>query len=80
MRFVWVHSTVHTLLAVHTSVLTVHTLVLINETQGGKSAHIIFGDADVEECAANVLTCFTTNSGQCCCAGTRVLVRALVVL
>jgi aldehyde dehydrogenase (NAD+) len=39
---------------------------------GGKSANIIFADADLDAAAKNVLMAFTTNSGQCCCAGTRV--------
>ena len=45
---------------------------------GGKSAHIVFADCDLEAAAPNVLMGFTTNSGQCCCAGTRVLVQEAV--
>ena len=31
---------------------------------GGKSANIVFPDADMDAAAANVLMAFTTNSGQ----------------
>jgi aminobutyraldehyde dehydrogenase len=43
---------------------------------GGKSPHIVFGDADLAGAADQVLLGGTYNSGQECCAGARVLVEA----
>jgi aldehyde dehydrogenase (NAD+) len=45
---------------------------------GGKSANIVFGDADVEKAVAGAVTAFTYNAGQVCSAGTRLLVDASV--
>lgn len=42
---------------------------------GGKSANIVFDDADVEAAAAGSTLAFTWNSGQWCAAGTRLLVQ-----
>jgi aldehyde dehydrogenase (NAD+) len=42
---------------------------------GGKSANIVFGDADLEKAAAGSLMAFTANAGQVCSAGTRLLVQ-----
>lgn len=42
---------------------------------GGKSANIVFDDADVEAAAAGSTRAFTWNSGQWCAAGTRLLVQ-----
>jgi acyl-CoA reductase-like NAD-dependent aldehyde dehydrogenase len=45
---------------------------------GGKSAHIVFADADVEQAAAATAGAVWNNSGQVCTAGTRVLVQRSV--
>ena len=45
---------------------------------GGKSANIICPGVDLDAVAPNVLLCFTAMMGQCCCAGTRVLVHASI--
>ncbi|WP_242484624.1 MULTISPECIES: aldehyde dehydrogenase family protein [unclassified Rhodococcus (in: high G+C Gram-positive bacteria)] len=42
---------------------------------GGKSANIVFADADVEKAVAGSLLAFTANAGQVCSAGTRLLVH-----
>jgi aldehyde dehydrogenase (NAD+) len=42
---------------------------------GGKSANIVFEDADLEAAAKGSTTAFTWNSGQWCAAGTRLLVQ-----
>ncbi|WP_028473808.1 aldehyde dehydrogenase family protein [Nocardioides alkalitolerans] len=41
---------------------------------GGKSANIVFADADLEAAAAGAVRAFTANAGQVCSAGTRLLV------
>ncbi len=41
---------------------------------GGKSAHVIFEDADLEKAIAAAIQGFTFNTGQFCMAGTRLLV------
>lgn len=45
---------------------------------GGKSANIIFADADLDKAVAGSLSAFTFNSGQVCSAGTRLLVERSV--
>jgi len=45
---------------------------------GGKSANIIFADADLEAAVAGSLQAFTANAGQVCSAGTRLLVHRSV--
>ncbi len=45
---------------------------------GGKSANIIFEDADLPQAIANTARVFTRNCGQICSAGTRVLVQASI--
>ncbi|MFI1174468.1 aldehyde dehydrogenase family protein [Streptomyces melanogenes] len=45
---------------------------------GGKSANIVFADADVEAAAAAAPMSFLDNSGQDCCARTRILVQRSV--
>lgn len=46
---------------------------------GGKSANLIFDDADVEQAAAFTATlALVTNSGQACCVPTRLLVQDAV--
>jgi len=42
---------------------------------GGKSANIVFADADLDRAAAMSLVAFTMNTGQVCSAGTRLLVQ-----
>ncbi|MCA0336425.1 MAG: aldehyde dehydrogenase family protein [Actinobacteria bacterium] len=45
---------------------------------GGKSANIVFADADVERAAAAAPMSFLDNAGQDCCARTRILVQRSV--
>ena len=42
---------------------------------GGKSANIVFADADLDAAAASAVRAFTMNAGQICSAGTRILVQ-----
>jgi acyl-CoA reductase-like NAD-dependent aldehyde dehydrogenase len=42
---------------------------------GGKSANVIFGDADLEEAAASAPIAVFGNAGQDCCARSRILVE-----
>lgn len=42
---------------------------------GGKSANIVFEDADLDRAAADAVKGFTLNAGQVCSAGTRLLVQ-----
>jgi acyl-CoA reductase-like NAD-dependent aldehyde dehydrogenase len=42
---------------------------------GGKSASIVFADADLEACAASSVWAAFDNAGQDCCARTRILVE-----
>jgi aldehyde dehydrogenase (NAD+)/phenylacetaldehyde dehydrogenase len=42
---------------------------------GGKSANIVFPDADMAAAAQGALTAIFTNQGQVCCAGTRLFVH-----
>jgi aldehyde dehydrogenase (NAD+) len=42
---------------------------------GGKSANIVFADADLDKAATGSVTAFTANAGQVCSAGTRLLVQ-----
>ncbi|MGY2340586.1 aldehyde dehydrogenase family protein [Pseudomonas sp. SDO5532_S415] len=42
---------------------------------GGKSANIVFDDADLDAAAKGATLAFTWNSGQWCAAGTRLLVQ-----
>lgn len=41
---------------------------------GGKSANIVFADANLPDAAAGAVRAFTANAGQVCSAGTRLLV------
>lgn len=45
---------------------------------GGKSANIVFADADLERAAASAPMSFLDNAGQDCCARTRILVQRTV--
>ena len=42
---------------------------------GGKSANLVFDDADIDAAAAGTVKGFTTNAGQVCSASTRLLVQ-----
>jgi phenylacetaldehyde dehydrogenase len=42
---------------------------------GGKSPNIVFGDADLEVAIAGAASAIFFNHGQCCCAGSRLLVH-----
>jgi aldehyde dehydrogenase (NAD+) len=42
---------------------------------GGKSPNIVFADCDFEQTVATSLEGVYMNAGQCCCAGTRLLVQ-----
>ncbi|MGO1768618.1 MAG: aldehyde dehydrogenase family protein [Microbacterium sp.] len=42
---------------------------------GGKSANIVFEDADLDHAVTEAVRAFTNNSGQVCSAGTRLLVQ-----
>jgi len=42
---------------------------------GGKSPHVVFGDADVELAATTIAISMVQNAGQTCSAGSRVLVE-----
>src|SRR6185312_14373512 len=43
---------------------------------GGKSANIVFADADIEAAAASAPLAVFGNAGQDCCARSRILVQA----
>ncbi len=45
---------------------------------GGKSANVVFGDADLERAAATAPYAVFDNAGQDCCARSRILVQASV--
>ena len=45
---------------------------------GGKSPHVLFGDADIELAASTIATTMVQNAGQTCSAGSRVLVEKRV--
>lgn len=45
---------------------------------GGKSANIIFADADIDAAVAGSVQAFTANAGQVCSAGTRLLIHRSV--
>ncbi|QLG70850.1 hypothetical protein HG535_0A07930 [Zygotorulaspora mrakii] len=42
---------------------------------GGKSAHLVFDDVDVEETVPNLVTGILANAGQVCSAGSRIYVQ-----
>jgi acyl-CoA reductase-like NAD-dependent aldehyde dehydrogenase len=52
-----------------------HSLKRVTLELGGKSANIVFADADVEAAAAAAPMSFLDNAGQDCCARTRILVQ-----
>jgi acyl-CoA reductase-like NAD-dependent aldehyde dehydrogenase len=51
------------------------TLKHVTVELGGKSANIIFADADIEKAVHTAISGFVFNTGQFCMAGTRVLVE-----
>jgi acyl-CoA reductase-like NAD-dependent aldehyde dehydrogenase len=57
---------------------SVDTLKRVTLELGGKSANIIFADADLEKAAAGIPGAIFDNTGQDCCARSRLLVEASV--
>ena len=55
--------------------LAADRLIPLTLELGGKSANVIFDDADLDKAAVAAVTAFTTNAGQVCSAGTRLLVQ-----
>lgn len=51
------------------------TLKKVTLELGGKSPHIIFNDADLDVAVQNVITGIFYNSGEVCCAGSRLYVQ-----
>lgn len=51
------------------------TLKKVTLELGGKSPHIIFNDADLDVAVANVVAGIFYNSGEVCCAGSRVYIQ-----
>ena len=45
---------------------------------GGKSPNIVFNDADIDSTIQNLITAIFYNSGEVCCAGSRVLIQSKV--
>jgi aldehyde dehydrogenase (NAD+) len=45
---------------------------------GGKSANIVFADADLQAALSGTITAFVGNAGQVCTAGSRLLVQASI--
>jgi betaine-aldehyde dehydrogenase len=45
---------------------------------GGKGANIVFADADLEDAVDGALFAVFFNTGQCCCAGSRLLVQETI--
>lgn len=54
------------------------TLKKITLELGGKSPHIIFADADLDVAVNNVITGIFYNSGEVCCAGSRLYVQETI--
>ncbi len=55
--------------------LAADRLIPLTLELGGKSANIVFADADLDKAATWATTAFTSNAGQVCSAGTRLLVQ-----
>jgi aldehyde dehydrogenase (NAD+) len=55
--------------------LAADRLIPLTLELGGKSANVIFADADLDRAAAAATMGFTSNAGQVCSAGTRLLVQ-----
>lgn len=54
-------------------------IVPVTAELGGKSAYIVFVDADLDAAAAATIKAFIRNTGQVCSAGTRLLVQAPIL-
>jgi betaine-aldehyde dehydrogenase len=54
------------------------TLKRVSLELGGKAAHIVFADADLDAAADKVAFGILHNAGQCCVSGTRLLVQRSV--
>jgi acyl-CoA reductase-like NAD-dependent aldehyde dehydrogenase len=59
--------------------LAADTIKRVTLELGGKSANVIFGDADLERAALAAPTAVFGNAGQDCCARSRILVEASAV-
>ena len=59
--------------------LAAQTIKRVTLELGGKSANIVFADADLEKAAASAPLAVFGNSGQDCCARSRILVEHSVV-
>jgi aldehyde dehydrogenase (NAD+) len=55
--------------------LAADRLIPLTLELGGKSANVVFSDADLEKAATWATTAFTSNAGQVCSSGTRLLVQ-----
>jgi len=55
-----------------------HQLKRVTLELGGKSANIVFADADLDAAASSAPMSFLDNAGQDCCARTRILVQRSV--
>lgn len=52
-----------------------NTLKKVTLELGGKSPHLVFNDADIPTAVKNVITGIFYNSGEVCCAGSRVYIQ-----
>ena len=55
--------------------LAADRLIPLTLELGGKSANLVFADADLDRAAAATVNGFTSNAGQVCSAGTRLVVH-----
>jgi len=55
--------------------LAAENVVPVTLELGGKSPHILFGDADLDKAIPVIVRSFISNAGQTCTAGTRLLVQ-----
>jgi len=55
--------------------IAAHRIIPLTLELGGKSANIVFPDADLDRAVAGSLNAFALNTGQVCSAGTRLLVH-----
>jgi aldehyde dehydrogenase (NAD+) len=58
--------------------LAADRLIPVTLELGGKSPHVIFADADLDQAIAVAARAFTGNAGQVCSAGTRLIVESSV--
>src|SRR5579872_3503648 len=63
----------------HIAALAAQTIKRVTLELGGKSANIVFADADLEAAAAAAPLAVFGNAGQDCCARSRILVQAEAV-